>query len=144
MNMPEVDRSFMKDLKSLDKRLSVVFNGQNFVVRYDRGYGQPVNIFRIKGRDDGFRQPDRRDLEVIKGGDLETEKMETRLKKSAYAAECLRRETARKASENIRHMTLDDKNQLQKAFIQKTNASKGNAAFRRIDHKPSKNVVSTA
>ena len=142
--MPEVDRSFKRDLKNLDRRLGTKFNGEHFVITYDRGYGLPVNIFRVKGRDDGFRQPDKRDLEVIKGGDLETEKMETRLKRSAYASECMRREIARKAAENIRNMTKDDKNQLQKAFIQKTNASKGNAAFRRIDHKRSKNTVAVA
>ena len=142
--MPNCDRSFLKDLKSLDKRLSVFFNGAHFVVRYDRGYGEPVNIFRVKGRDDGFRQPDRRDLEVIKGGDLETEKMETRLKRSAYAAERLRQEQIRKAKENIRDMTRDDKIFLSQKFGQITNQSKSNAAFRRIDHKRSKNTVAVA
>lgn len=142
--MPEVDRSFMKDLKSLDKRLGAKFNGRNFVVTYDRGHGEPVNIFCIKGRDDGFRQPDKRDLAVIKGGDLADVKLETRLKKTAYAAELIRREDARKAKENIRNMTKDDRRQLEKAFIQRTNLSKGNATFRRIDHKPGKNVVAVA
>jgi hypothetical protein len=142
--MPEVDRSFKRDLKNLDRRLDAKFNGEHFVVTYDRGYGEPVNIFRIKGRDDGFRQPDRRDLEVIKGGDLEVEKMETRLKKAAYAAECQRREDQRKAKDNIRNMTKDDKIQLQRAVARKYGTGKGNATFRRIDHKPSRNVVATA
>lgn len=139
--MPTVDRSFMKDLKSLDKRLSTKFNGQNIVITYDRGHGEPVNILRVKADDGGFRQPDKRDLAVIKGGDLETEKMETRLKRTAYASELMRREAKRKAAENIRDMTKDDKIYLGQKFCQATNQSKANAAFRRIDHKPGKNVV---
>ena len=141
--MPECDRSFKRDLKNLDRRLDVRFNGKNFIVTYDRGYAEPVNIFCIKGRDDGFRQPDKRDLAVIKGGDLETEKMETRLRKSAYAAERFRQEEIRKAKENIRDMTRDDKIFLSQKFGQITNQSKSNAAFRRINHKASKNVVAT-
>jgi hypothetical protein len=131
--MPEVDRSFKRDLKSLDSRLGAKFNGQHFVITYDRGYGG------------SFRQPDKRDLMVIKGGDLaEGEKMDTRLQKAAYASELIRREARRKAKENIRDMTKDNRNQLEKAFLQRTNLSKGNAVFRRIDHKPGKNVVATA
>ncbi len=141
--MPECDRSFLRDLKSLDKRLSVKFNGQHMVVTYERGYGEPVNILRVRGEDGGFRQPDRRDLAIIKGGDLEDEKMETRLRKAAYKAEQLRLADRRKAKEMIRDRTKDDRNQLAKAFNRLTNTSKGNAAFRRIDHKPGKNVVMT-
>ena len=143
--MPEPDRSFLRDLKSLDKRLSVKFNDSHFVVCYDRGHGEPVNILRIKGEDNGFRQPDKRDLAIIKGGDLaEGPKMELRLREAAYKAELIRRRDKQKAHENIRDLTKDSKNQLAKAFIQATNQSKGNAAFRRIDHKPGKNVVRTA
>jgi len=143
--MPEVDRSFLKDLRSLDKRLSVKFNGEHHVVCFDRGHGQPVNIYRVKADDGGFRQPDQRDLKVIKGGDLaEGPKMELRLKKAAYASELMTREAKRKARENIRDMTKDGKNQLAKIYLQATNLSKGNATFRRIDHKPGKNVVATA
>ena len=142
--MPEVDRSFKRDLKNLDSRLSTKFNGEHFVVTYDRGHGEPVNILRIKGENEGFRQPDRRDLAIIKGGDLaEGPKMETRLREAAYRSELQRREARRKAAENIRDMTKDDKIYLGQKIGQLTNQSKSNAAFRRIDHKPGKNVVAT-
>jgi len=140
--MPEPDRSFMRDLRNLDRRLGVKFNGQNFVVTYDRGYGEPVNIHRIKADGGGFRQPDKRDLGIIKGGDLEEgDKMETRLNKLAYASEVMRRTAREKAAEEIRAMTADNKNQLAKAVMQATNMGKGNSAFRRIPYKPSKNVI---
>ncbi len=139
--MPECDRSFKRDLKNLDRRLDVKFNDRNFVITYDRGYGQPVNIFRVKGRDEGFRQPDQRDLGVIKGGDLAVESSESRIRRMAYASERMREDMKRKAHENIRDLTKDDRRQLQRAFIQGTNASKGNATFRRVEPKPGKNVV---
>jgi hypothetical protein len=135
----------MKDLKSLDRKLSAKFNGEHVVITYDRGHGEPVNILRIRGEDGGFKQPDRRDLMIIKGGDLaEGPKMDTRLREAAYRAERQQETAKRKAHENIRDMTKDGKNQLVKAYTQKLNLSKGNAAFRRIAHKPGKNVVATA
>lgn len=142
--MPECDRSFLRDLRNLDKRLSVKFNGQHMIVTYDRGHGEPVNILRVRAEDGGFRQPDRRDLAIIKGGDLEDEKMEVRLRKAAYKAEQLRLDEKRKAKEMIRDRTKDDKLQLAKAITRLSNSSKGNASFRRIDHKPGKNVVMVA
>ena len=143
--MPAPERGFLRDLKNLDKRLGVKFNDQHFVVTYDRGHGEPVNILRVMGEGGSFRQPDKRDLMVIKGGDLaEGPKMDLRLKEAAYKAELIRQRDKRKAHENIRDMTKDSKNQLTKAFIQATNQSKGNATFRRIDHKPGKNCVAVA
>jgi hypothetical protein len=143
--MPEIDRSFKRDLRNLDSRLGTKFNGEHFVVTFDRGHGEPVNILRVRGEDGGFRQPDKRDLEIVKGGDLaQGPKMELRLREAAYRAEQQREQAKRKAHENIRDMTKDSKNQLKKAFIQATNQSKGNATFRRIDHKPGKNCVATA
>ncbi len=143
--MPQCDRSFSRDLKTLDRRLGTKFNGEHLVVTYDRGYGEPVNIYRVKADDGGFRQPDRRDLEIIKGGDLNNgDRMETRLKKLAYASELMRREMRRKSREMIRDHIKDDKNQLRRWVIDRSNSSKGNAEFRRIAHKPSKNVVMTS
>jgi hypothetical protein len=143
--MPSIDRSFMKDLKSLDRKLSAKFNGEHVVITYDRGHGEPVNILRIRGEDGGFKQPDRRDLMIIKGGDLaEGPKMDTRLREAAYRSERQQEDAKRKAAAEIRAMTLDGKNQLVKAYTQKFNLSKGNATFRRIAHKPGKNTVATA
>jgi hypothetical protein len=141
--MPEIDRSFLRDLKNLDRRLGMKFNGEHFVVTYERGLGQPVNILRIRGENGSFRQPDQRDLKIIKGGDLAVKREET-YAEAAYKEELVQREITHKRHENFRDMTKDGKNQLAKAFTQAFNHSKGNATFRRIDHKPGKNVVRTA
>jgi hypothetical protein len=140
--MPECNSSFLKDLKSLDKKLSTKFNGEHWVVTYERPYGEPVNIYRVKGDNGGYRQPDNRDLAVIKGGDLaEGDKPEIRLKKLAYMSEKMREEARRKARENIRDLTKDDRHYLASRIGQLTNQGKCNSAFRRIKTKPSKNTV---
>ena len=143
--MPECDRSFRRDLRNLDSRLGVKWNGQNFIVVYDRGYGDPVNVYCVKEQDGGFRQPDRRDLEIISQGDLARgESMDMRLKKLAYASEKMRERMREKAHENIRDMTKDDATILRQRIGQAANLGKYNSAFRRIEHKPGKNVVRTA
>lgn len=140
--MPECNSSFLKDLKGLDRRLGVKFNGEHFVVTYDRGWGDPVNIHRIKDEDGGYRQPDQRDLEIVWQGDMARgESPQVRLKKLAYASEQIRSEARKKSKENIRDMTKDGRLQLQRAFQQATNNGKGNASFRRVTPKPSKNTV---
>lgn len=140
--MPEVDRSFMRDLKNLDSRLGCKFNGEKFVVTYARAYGEPVNLLCVEGDKGDFRQPDKRDLAVLwKGDKSRGDKPEVRLKKAAYVSELMRRERARKMTCEIRDMTKDGKNQLRKTFEQATNQSKANSTFRRVAHKPGKNVV---
>ena len=137
MLSPNPDRSFMKDLRLMDKRLGCKFNGEHFVITYDRGYGTPVNIARIKGKDDGFRQPDRRDLEFIRSGDMENDSVRRRLDRISYtAAKEEQMERQAKVKENIKDMTKDDKLQLRRWFSNKYNLSKGNSEFRRINVKP--------
>jgi hypothetical protein len=143
--MPTIDRSFLKDLKAMDKRLSAKFNGSHMVITYDRGHGEPVNILRVRGEDGGFRQPDRRDLAIIKGGDLaEGAKMETRLREAAYRSELQRREAKRKAAENIRDMTKDGKRFLSERIGRLTNQGKCNSSVQRITHKPKGKVFAEA
>jgi hypothetical protein len=135
------DRSFMKDLRLIDKRLGCKFNGQNFVVTYDRGHGEPVNILRVKNEDGSFRQPDRRDLETLRQGDLASgESMDTRLRKLAYASYEIRETLKRKHRENIRNMTKDDKNYMMNKIGRLTGQGKPRPAYRQVAYKP-KNAV---
>jgi hypothetical protein len=139
------ERSFLRDLKNMDRRLGCKFNGQNFVVTYDRGYGEPVNILLIKRDDNGFRQPTGRDLEILKGGDLaQGESMDLRLKKIAYACYEMQEQTKKKHRENIRDWTKDDKNYLMDKIGRITGQGKPRPAYRPISHKPGKRVVATA
>lgn len=136
------DRSFMKDLRLIDKRLGCKFNGENFVVTYDRGHGEPVNVLRIKREDGGFRQPDRRDLETLRQGDLASgENMDTRLRKLARASYEIRETLKRKHRENIKHMTKDDKNYLMNQIGRIAGQGKPRPAYRPVTHRNPKNVM---
>lgn len=135
------DRSFMRDLKNMDRRLGCKFNGSNLVITYDRGYGEPVNVLLIKRDDGGFRQPTGRDLEVLRGGDLASgESMDTRLRKLAYASYEIRETLKRKHRENIRNMTKDDKNYMMNKIGRLTGQGKPRPAYRQVPYK-SKNAV---
>jgi len=135
------DRAFMKELTSLDRRLSVKFNGSNFVICYDRGHGEPVNVLRVKRDDGGFRQPDRRDLELLKQGDLANgDSMNRRLDKLAYASYELREKIRKTHSDNIKNMTKDDKHFLMNKIGKVAGQGKPRPAFRPVPYK-SKNAV---
>jgi hypothetical protein len=135
------DRSFMRDLKNMDRRLGCKFNGQNFVITYDRGYGEPVNVLLIKRDDGGFRHGTSRDLEVLRGGDLASgESMDTRLRKLAYASYEIRETLKRKHRENIRNMTKDDKNYMMNKIGRLTGQGKPRPAYRQVPYK-AKNAV---
>ena len=131
----------MRDLKNMDRRLGCKFNGQNFVITYDRGYGEPVNVLLIKRDDGGFRHGTSRDLEVLRGGDLASgESMDLRLKKLAYASYEIRETLKRKHRENIRNMTKDDKNYMMNKIGRLTGQGKPRPAYRQVPYK-SKNAV---
>jgi len=133
---PSPDRVFVRDLKTLDRRLGVRFNGENFVVDYNRGHGDPVIIHVVKGNDGGFRQPDKRDLEYIQSGDLEKEGFKERWQRITKYLYGEREKMRARAKDNIRGMTKDNKIQLKQAVGKVENQSKSNSAFRRINLKP--------
>lgn len=125
----------------MDRRLGTKFNGKTFVVTYDRGYGEPVNIHQVKTEGGGFRQPDNRDLEFIKSGDLENVSMKERLNALSYHSETIRAKMRAQAKSEIRAMTRDNRIQLQNAVLKKANARKANSTFRRIT--PKKKILQT-
>lgn len=135
MEGPAVERSFLKDLKSMDRRLGVKWNGSNFVVTYERACGEPANIHCVRTADGGFRQPDQRDLCFIKSGDLENQRLKDRLDMMAAHFETERAKDRKRAHDEIRACTRDNKRQLINGVLQATNSRKANSTFRRIDLK---------
>jgi len=132
------DRVFVKNLKTLDKRLGCKYvpDHGHFVVDYERAYGGRVPIFMVKGDKGEFRQPDKRDLDFLKSGDLNNEDMKTKIQKSALYMEKAREKQQKDARDNIRGATKDDKIQLARAFGRLAGGGKNNSAFRRIEPKP--------
>lgn len=137
------DRSFMKDLKLLDRRLDCVFRQEHchFVIVYKRDYGDPVNLALVEGDDGAFRQPDKRDIAFISSGDLARTRPKDHLARTAQYMEAIREGKRVKAKGLIRDWTADDKIQLMQAMGQLVKCGKFNSAFRRIEHKLGKNTV---
>ena len=126
------DRAFMRKLKALDKRLGCKFNGEHFVITYQRATGEPVNIWKVVDNDGTYRQPDRRDLECIQMSDIEKESPRDKFNRTtAYMAKT-REDQKRRAKEEIRDRTKDDRRQLMQGFSKLYGGGKGNSAFRRI------------
>lgn len=130
------DRCFMTDLHRLDKRLGVKFNGQTFIITYNRGYDEPVNLWVVKREDGGFRQPDRRDLEALCQGDLNKERWADRWQQITHHMYHEREKLRERSHDFFHHQTADNKTTLLKAFGKARNDSKSNAAFRRVETKP--------
>jgi hypothetical protein len=131
------DRLFLQDLKQLDPKLGCYYetNHRHFVITYERAYGGKVPIMLVEDENQGFRQPDQRDIEKLKEFDTHRVSMKERLQHTALYMERVRENKRREARENIRDMTKDDKHQLASKFAKLT-GGKHNSVFRRINLKP--------
>lgn len=112
------DRSFLNELKRTDKRLDCRFNGQFFVLTYERPCGGNVPIMSVRGEGGGFRQPDQRDIMKLKESDLAREDYREKFMRMGKMSEYLTDQEKRRRNrkENFRDMTKDGKRQLQKAY----------------------------
>jgi hypothetical protein len=130
------DRSFMRQLKMIDKRLGCKFNGQHFVITFHTEKYGTVNIWKVvseKGEE--FRQPDRRELEIIRESDLERLGPKERFNLVLAHMEKTKHRRDRLIKEEMRDRTKDGKIQLMRVFANAVGAGKNNATFRRITPK---------
>lgn len=132
MDGPTPDRAFMAQLKTMDKSLGIKFNGDHFVITYQVESGPCVNIWKVVAGDGGFRQPDRRDLEILAQSNIEHESPEEKQARVSRYMEAEREKDRRRAKEMFRDRTKDDKIQLYDAFGRLLGDRKHNSAFRRI------------
>jgi hypothetical protein len=128
------DRSFLNELKRTDKRLGCRFNGQFFVLTYERPCGGSVPIMSVRDPGGGFRQPDQRDIMKLKESDLAREDYREKFNRMGKMSEYLseQEQSRRKRKEKFRDITRDSKIQLRNAFAKAANTSKSNAGFRQI------------
>jgi hypothetical protein len=131
MDSPTPDRAFMAQLKTMDKALGIKFNGEHFVITYQARAGLCVNIWKVVAGDGGFRQPDRRDLEILQQSNIEKESPEEKQQRVERYMETVRAKDRKNAKEMLRDRTKDDKIQLFNAFG-KIAGGKHNSAFRRV------------
>lgn len=128
------DRAFLNELKRTDKRLDCRFNGEFFVIQYERPHGGKVPIMSVRGADGGFRQPDQRDIMKLKECDLAREDYRTKFMRLGRMSEYIseQEKSRRKRKEMLRDLTKDSKIQLRNAFAKAANTSKSNAGFRQV------------
>jgi len=131
MDQPNPDRSFMSQLKAMDKALGIKFNGDHFVITYQIESGPCVNIWKVVDGDGGFRQPDRRDLEILQQSNIEKESAEEKHDRVERYMEAERDRDRQRSREMIRDRTKDDKIQLFNGFARLA-GGKHNSAFRRV------------
>lgn len=131
------DRVFLKDLKTLDSNLGCHYetNHHHFVITYKRAIGGKVPIWLIEAEDGGFRHPDQRDIIKLKESDTHNVDAMAQIKAAALYMENVRENDRKKAREDIRNMTKDDKRQLAPRAA-RLDGGKHNSTFRRINLKP--------
>jgi len=132
------DPAFTNELKRTDKCLGCRFNGEFFVVTYERAQGGAVPIMSIRDPGGGFRHPDQRDIAKLKASDLAREDYREKFMRMGKMSEYLTEQenARRKRKENFRDMTKDNRIQLRNAFAKAGNVSKSNAGFRQVKVKP--------
>jgi len=130
-----VNPSFLKDLKLMDRKLNCFFHPETekFIVTYERATGQPVPVATLAGMEGGcFRQPNTRDIAFIKSGDMSNTTVQEKMDKVSHYMEFEREKQRKKAYEEVRDRTKDDKIQLQNAFNKTRNGGKGVTGFRQV------------
>lgn len=130
MDGPTPDRSFMTDLKRLDKALGIKWNGKHFVITYTVPTGT-VNIWRVVAGDGGFRQPDHRDIEILQQANIERESPKEKEQRVRQYMDAIRDQDRRHSREMFRDMTKDGATGLMQR-LGRLAGGKCNSAYRRI------------
>ena len=127
------DSAFMKQLKAVDRRLDVKFNGEHFVVTQKTEKYGDVNIWKVVNEQGGFRQPDRRDLEMIRGSNIENVSPNEQFNLSTAYMERFKEDERERERFNTRSVVTNNRLQVAQWFNKYFGAGKGNSAFRRIN-----------
>jgi len=135
---PEVDPSFLKQLRSYDRYLDCVFDRalERFLVIWHKPYGPPAQLIVVSTDDGNFRHPDAREISVIAQADFARVSVRDRIiRGEEYMREYAEKED-REITDTFRHQTMDNRLQLTKGYHAAFNLGKFGGAFRRIIHTP--------
>jgi len=135
------DAFFMKQIKELDPRLGCRYREDlsRFVITWEKIWGPPDEVMVVSKP--GFRQPDRRELLQLCGGDLHRQDLRERLNETAaYFKDYRKRQDAFVADE-LRAQTKEDKTQLKNTYREVFNTGGKASAHRRILPKPKGNTL---
>ena len=136
--MYKPDRTFMADLKRLDKRLGCKYRYDLglFAITWKMPYGEDAEMFLVRDESGGFRHPDVRDLMMLCEGDLHRTDIKDRVQKTEKYMSDYREKQEKNEKDEIRSATKEGKIQLMNAYKGAFNLGKTNVEFRRITPKP--------
>lgn len=132
------DRVFMRDLKQLDANLGCRFEPthEHFVITYRRPVGDDVVVMSVETEDGGFRQPGQIDIKTLHEADTHRLPIKDRIRRSAQYMEQQREAQRKKARDEVRQRTLEDRRQLMPRFARLANTGgKHNSTFARVQPK---------
>jgi len=137
---------FIKDIKRIHNKLDCEYvpKYERFIVTCELPTGESAPVFivgDITPGIEGFRYPDKRDVDALHECDLEKETIEDKFAKIAKKVSEEKQKEWQVQKDMIKERTMDDKIQLMNKFQRLTGSGKGNSAFRRID--PDKNSTKT-
>jgi len=140
---PVPDRTFVKKLKGLDKRLDCVFSRRHekFMVTYARPTGTPSEIILVGKNEHGHRQPDQRDYAKLIEGDLARKSVRERELEFVSYYSSYKEKQEREVEDTLHEATVDNRRQLMNTYTREFNLGKGNSTFRRIDFNSVNGVV---
>lgn len=140
--MYKPSHTFMQRLRCMDSRLGCEFNTKTgrFNITYQRATGLPVPLIQVNSDSGGFKFPDERELKMLYDGDMNKMTLRERLNKTSKYVQDYRENAEKKARENIRDMTKDNKHQLKNVF-DRVDGQAQTTHFRKIEPKPKGEVI---
>lgn len=132
---PTPTREFVKELKQFDNKLGIDFSRQleRFVIHRQRAFGDSVIVWVVDAENGGFRHPDQRDLQALYNADLWRHGgVRERVRKGEEYMLSYQENLDRKAREELRDITKDNKIQLRNTIRRATNEGNKGPEFRRI------------
>ena len=137
---PSPDSGFVRQLRAFDRTLKVEFDRKIglFTITQPRFTGGRVLAMVIESESFNgvYRQPDSRDLQVLRGADFYRRNYLQRMLDGEVQMREAREKQDADAAGDIRYLTLDNKRQLSNAYVKAFNIGKGNSGFRHITPKP--------
>ena len=137
--VPSPDSGFKQKLKTFDPTLTVEFdrNVGKFVIKQPRRLrgGQAVALVIENNDDRPWRQPDERDLVMLRAGDFEHRNHKDRIREGENRILDHQAKQEKEVTDTFREASRDDKIQIKNAYRRALNDGKVGGMFRRVTPK---------
>lgn len=132
---PSPDPGFIRKLKRISPKLDCVFSREHgkFVIKQKSEISGWCDVFAVEGDEGGgFRYPDNRDIQSVHDADRYVKSRRQRMRESKEYMEKYRENHEKKAADEIRDRTKDDRRQLINTYTRAANLGKAESTFRKV------------